>query len=83
VKDKQRFKCKSCQYQYSQTLSRLLERLAKGKVTVYWTDDWRPYQQLLDEHPDAFHVISKRETTQIIAIGLLDFIAAETDRNFV
>ncbi|WLT37769.1 IS1 family transposase [Synechocystis sp. B12] len=49
----------------SQTLSRLLERLAKWKVTVYYTDDWRPYQQLLDEHPDAFHGISKRETVGI------------------
>ncbi|MBE9195207.1 IS1 family transposase [Synechocystis sp. LEGE 06083] len=49
----------------SQTLSRLLERLAKWKVTVYCTDDWKPYQQLLDEHPDGFHVISKRETVGI------------------
>jgi insertion element IS1 protein InsB len=51
----------------------LLERLKKWQVTVYCTDDWKPYQQLLEEHPDAFHVISKKETTQIIAIGLRDF----------
>nr|WP_257793042.1 IS1 family transposase [Synechocystis sp. CACIAM 05] len=29
------------------------------------TDDWRPYQQLLDEHPDVFHGINKRETVGI------------------
>ncbi len=49
----------------SQTLSRLLERLVQCQVTVYCTDDWRPYQQLLEEHPDAFHVISKKETVAI------------------
>ena len=49
----------------SQTLSRLLERLSKWQVTVYCTDDWKPYQQLLDKHPEAFHVISKKETVAI------------------
>lgn len=49
----------------SQTLSRLLERLVQCQVTVYCTDDWKPYQQLLEEHPDAFHVISKKETVAI------------------
>jgi IS1 family transposase len=42
-----------------------LEGLAKWQVTVYCTDDWKPYQQLLNEHPDAYHVISKSETVAI------------------
>jgi len=49
----------------SQTLGRLLERLSQWRVTVYCTDDWKPYQQLLDKHPGAFHVISKKEPTAI------------------
>ena len=49
----------------SQTLGRLLERLSQWEVTVYCTDDWKPYQQLLEKHPEAFHVISKKETVGI------------------
>lgn len=49
----------------SQTLSRLLERLSKWQVTVYCTDEWKAYGQLLEEHPDAFHVSSKSETVGI------------------
>ncbi len=52
-------------FRTTQTLSRLLERLSKWQVTIYCTDDWKPYQQLLDNHPDAFHVISKKETVAI------------------
>jgi insertion element IS1 protein InsB len=39
--------------------------LLSWKVTVYCTDDWKPYRELLDEHPDAFHVITKSETVGI------------------
>jgi len=49
----------------SETLDKLLKRLAEWDVTVYCTDDWKPYKELLDKHPDAYHVISKRETVGI------------------
>ena len=49
----------------SQTLAKMLKRLLSWKVTVYCTDDWKPYRELLDEHPDAFHVITKSETVGI------------------
>ena len=34
-------------------------------MTVYCTDAWKTYQQLLEDHPDAFDVISKKETIAI------------------
>ena len=49
----------------SQTLEKLLVRLLKWKVTVYCTDDWKPYQELLSKHPEAHHVVTKSETVAI------------------
>ncbi|WP_315861544.1 IS1 family transposase [[Leptolyngbya] sp. PCC 7376] len=49
----------------SRTLGHLLERFSQWQITVYCTDNWKPYQQLLENHPDAFHVISKKETIAI------------------
>ena len=40
-------------------------RLLRWNVTVYCTDDWKPYQELLSQHPDAYHVITKSETIAI------------------
>jgi len=61
----------------SQTLGRLLKRLSQWRVTVYCTDDWKPYQHLLDKHPEAFHVISKKETTAIERNNSLCFIEGQ------
>ena len=49
----------------SQTLEKMLKRLLAWKVTVYCTDDWKPYRELLENHADAFHVITKSETVGI------------------
>ncbi|WP_330202302.1 IS1 family transposase [Cyanobacterium sp. Dongsha4] len=49
----------------SETLKKLLIRLLKWDVTVYCTDDWKPYQELLSKHPDAYHVMTKSETIAI------------------
>ena len=43
----------------------MLVRLLKWKVTVYCTDDWKPYQELLSKHPEAHHVVTKSETVAI------------------
>lgn len=40
-------------------------RRLRWNVTVYCTDDWKPYQELLSQHPSAFHVITKSETVAI------------------
>ena len=34
-------------------------------MTVYCTDEWKPYQELLLQHPSAYHVITKSETVAI------------------
>ena len=49
----------------SETLKKMLVRLLKWDVTVYCTDYWQPYQELLSQHPDAYHVITKSETVAI------------------
>lgn len=49
----------------SATLGKLLQRLSPWEVTVYCTDDWKPYQELLDKHPGAYHVVTKSETVAI------------------
>ena len=49
----------------SKILKKLLIRLLQWDVKVYCTDDWKPYQKLLSQHPNAYHVITKSETVAI------------------
>jgi insertion element IS1 protein InsB len=49
----------------SQTLEKFLTRVLRWNVTVYCTDDWKPYQELLSQYPSAHHVITKSETVSI------------------
>ena len=50
----------------SKTLHKLLERLKQWDVTVYYTDDWAPYEkEVATTCPEAHHVVTKSETVSI------------------
>lgn len=43
----------------------MLDRLLKWEVTVYCTDNWEGYSKELEDHPNAHHVETKKETKNI------------------